>query len=788
MNPHGQPRVLQIGLEASSLRPGGLNRFFDCLVESLDDIGVPTRTITLGEPGDAGAGSGVVVSERGSLFRRLLAVRSAIRAEIGSVDVVDAHFALMAVPLFPRLLGGRPLLVHFQGPWADESAALGQSRVVCMLKRVVERLVYRRASGFVVLSRSFRRLLVERYGASPWDVAVVHPGVDTEQFSPGDRARARALLAVPSAAFVAVTVRRLVPRMGLDVMADAWAEVVSSCDRAAHWLVVGDGPERADLESRVSRLGLADQVHFLGSVSDEKLVDCYRAADVSVVPSVQLEGFGLVTLESLACGTPVVASDVDGLRDAVGGLSADMLVPPGDAPALAERLLGVQAGAVEIPGPADCRAYAERSSWESVAGRHVALFEAMVARSSSARGAGTVGDRGDLRVVVVGHTAVLSGGELAIVRLIEAMPGVKVHAILAEDGPLVRLLEEAGASVEVLPLHDRARDLRRGDVAPGRLPLRSATTTAVYTLRLARRLRQLQPDVVHTNTLKAALYGGVAAKLARRPCLWLIRDRIADDYLPALSVRVVRRLARTVPGEIVVDSAATRETLSAWQRPPAVAINTIPSPVRADLVPRDAGDGSADRLHFVMLGRLARWKGQDVFLRAFAEAFAGGGHRAIIAGASFFGEEAYGQELVDLAWELGIAAQVEFRGFVHDVPALLRDCDVLVHASLLPEPFGQVLVEAMATGCAVVAADGGGPSEIVTNGVDGVLVPPGDVGALAAALRRLAEDGALRSRLGEHAILSARRYAPALIAEKMLAIYERMSGKTSGEALVPADV
>ena len=249
-------RLLEVGLEESSFRRGGLNRYFSDLVHSLDQLGVPVRSITMGKEDDVGEWErGVVVSAHGSIVRRCLAIRVAGRDEIETADVVDTHFALTALPLVAGLLRHRPFVVHFQGPWADESAATGQAKVVCWVKRAVENRVYRRAAAFVVLSQSFRRLLIERYGASPWNIDVIHPGVDTSHFRPGDREIARSVIGVPSVNTVVITVRRLVPRMGLDVMVDAWAEVVPKLGGGAHLFVVGDGPSRAKLEAHVDQFG-----------------------------------------------------------------------------------------------------------------------------------------------------------------------------------------------------------------------------------------------------------------------------------------------------------------------------------------------------------------------------------------------------------------------------------------------------------------------------------------------------------------------------------------------------
>ena len=392
--------LLEVGLETSSFRRGGLNRYFTNLVRSLDQIGLPVRAITMGQevPADKEAAREVVVPARGSIFRRLAAIRSAGRDEIASADIVDAHFALTALPFIAGLLRHRPLVIHFQGPWADESAATGQSVMVCGFKRLVERVVYRKAAAFVVLSQSFRRLLVERYGVSPWNIEVIHPGVDLDHFRPGDKEAARVRLGLPVDGSVVVTVRRLVPRMGLDVMVEAWAKVTSQLDCDAHWLVVGDGPSRASLEAQVTNLHMEDRVHFIGEVDEDLLVECYRAADLSIVPSVKLEGFGLSTLESLACGTPVVVSDVGGLREAVGELADSLLVPAGDANILAERVEGVLKGTIAVPGSSQCRSYAEGFSWDMVAQKHRALFREVLARhqrgATGARSTDRGGDQG----------------------------------------------------------------------------------------------------------------------------------------------------------------------------------------------------------------------------------------------------------------------------------------------------------------------------------------------------------------------------------------------------------
>ena len=147
-----------------------------------------------------------------------------------------------------------------------------------------------------------------------------------------------------------------------------------------------------------------------------------------------------------------------------------------------------------------------------------------------------------------------------------------------------------------------------------------------------------------------------------------------------------------------------------------------------------------------------------------------------------FGEtdEAYGVELREKARALGIGDRVDFRGFREDVWAELAGMDVVVHASITPEPFGQVIVEAMLAGVPVIASVGGGPGELLTNDVDGLLYPAGDVDALVEALQRLRGDASLRSRLSANARIRAQRFSPQAEASNVMSLYWRVLERPLG--------
>jgi glycosyltransferase involved in cell wall biosynthesis len=757
------PRPLMLGKGWFPDQLGGLDRYYRDLLENLPEAsGI---VIGAGGPGQASTRVTAVSEHDRPLAPRLVAYWRAAQQAADAADVVDAHFALYAAaPVWLGRLRSKPVLLHFHGPWAEENVAAGdRSGLRRAARSLLERMTYRRAAETIVLTSAFRQVLVQRYGVRPWNVSVEPPGVDLEHFSPGAAAAARAEFGLAPDIFVAATVRRLVPRMGLEILIDAWSQAIDDLPAGSALLIAGDGPLRNRLSAIAAERGVADSVHVLGPVSDRQLVALYRAADVAVVPTIEHEGFGLVVIEAAACGTPSIVTAVGGLPEAIAGLDPSLILAPGDAAALRDRLLRAQ---VDRPTRAATRAYAERFGWSNVAERHRAIVR---------RVAGHGRADAEFKVVYLDHVARLSGGEIALLRLLPHLDRVKPHVVLGEDGPLVRSLHLEGISTEVLALRDSARTLHKDEIHRYGVSPGAAVMSAAYVVRLAARLRALKPDLVHTNSLKAGVYGSVAAKLAGIPLIWHVRDRIAEDYLPHPAVGLVRHMSRHLATAVVANSRSTMETLGAPNNP--VVIYSVLPEVLSEVPQRRRARGGP--LRFAIIGRLAPWKGQDLFLRAFARAFGDGDEQAAVIGAALFGEDEYAHSLPKLTAELGIAERVEFRGHRPDVWEELATIDVLVHASITPEPFGQVILEGMAAGVPVVAARAGGPAEILTHDVTGVLYPPADVDGLASAMRRMLDPRG-RERLSAAARSALGPYSPPAVAAQLQELYARVSARSRG--------
>ncbi|MBN9795624.1 hypothetical protein DMP17_44720 [Pseudonocardia sp. TMWB2A] len=365
---------------------------------------------------------------------------------------------------------------------------------------------------------------------------------------------------------------------------------------------------------------------------------------------------------------------------------------------------------------------------------------------------------GATSVLFVDHTAVLSGAEIKLRRYCNHLvgrPEFDVRVLLGAHGPLETALRGDGVTVEVVPLPKQVATLRRAQLRDLRNVLRACWLIASYVLRLRRVLRRSGADFYHSFSLKSNIYVGVAA-LGLPGChIWQANDHVSTGYLGSgVVARVVRTLPRVLRSHVSANSVSTAQTYPA-ATPHSVVYPPLPTGWPDALEQWTPTPGPA---RIGMVGRISPWKGQDVFLRAFAAEFRGSSVEAVIVGAALFGESDYAAELVALCKSLDISDQVTFAGNSSDVPGELSQMSCLVHCSVLPEPFGQVVSEAMAVGVPVIAARAGGPLEIIDDRHTGLLVAPGDVDGLRVAMRRLLDDTAFAVGLGQAGREASRRF------------------------------
>jgi glycogen(starch) synthase len=368
-----------IAQHCAGSRGGGMERVVDVLAESLPRCGIGFTGFVAGERGLAASTGGryhAFAPEDASTLARLRGVRSTLKTALAAQrpDVVAAHFALYTWPVLD-LLRQTPLVMHFHGPWAAESRAEGGGAVAGLLKSRLERQVYQRASRVIVLSEAFRRLVIEDYGVAPDCVRIVPGSVDLERFAvPVSRSEARLMLGWPADRPILVTVRRLVARMGLDRLIDAIGLLRASVPDVLLY-ICGTGRLREALEAQVRGAGLEYNIRFTGFLPDASLPLAYRAADLNVVPTTALEGFGLVAAEAMAAGTPSLVTPVGGLPEIVSDLSPALVFSSTTVTDMAARLHEVLTDKGALPDDAACRRYiATRYSAPLMAARTAAVY------------------------------------------------------------------------------------------------------------------------------------------------------------------------------------------------------------------------------------------------------------------------------------------------------------------------------------------------------------------------------------------------------------------------------
>ncbi len=385
------------------------------------------------------------------------------------------------------------------------------------------------------------------------------------------------------------------------------------------------------------------------------------------------------------------------------------------------------------------------------------------------------------RVLFLDHTAALGGGEIALLRLVETLDRRRYEpvVVLFSDGPLVGKLRESRIECHILPLSSDVIQTRKDGLGIASLLRIGAIFSAVgFLVRLTRLIRDLNVQLVHTNSLKSDLLGGIAARLARRPVIWHVRDRISSDYLPPAVASVFRELCRLIPDRVVTNSHATMRTLG--PNPPSrfkvVHDGTIIPPEVPPL-------GTSPRIGLV--GRIAPWKGQDVFLLAAArlrEKFPQA--KFLIIGSALFKESDFEIHLHKLSADLHLTDTVEFTGFRDDISEAMSSLTMLVHASTTAEPFGQVVIEAMALGRPVIATNGGGVPEIIEHNRSGLLVPMGDDQSMADAIDRLLSNptqAAEIGRLGRQRVIEF--FTIQRTAAQMEKVFAELQSEKSGRPL-----
>ncbi len=242
------------------------------------------------------------------------------------------------------LLSGIPFLVEFNGLPEEEVAMQGRSLpggAVGAMKSIVRFRLIRSAAGVVAVTPGLGTAIADRYGVDPARIHIVGNGVDSALFRPMARETARADLGLGGGTVVCF-VGNLVRWQGIDTLVEAIPMTAGDTS----FLIVGDGPDRLQIESRANDLGVAPRVRFVGTVAHQLVPRYIAAADVCVAPFTSERNLSsgvsaLKIYEYIACARPVIASDIPGAADLISEYGCGATVPPDDPASLASAINAV---------------------------------------------------------------------------------------------------------------------------------------------------------------------------------------------------------------------------------------------------------------------------------------------------------------------------------------------------------------------------------------------------------------------------------------------------------------
>lgn len=399
-----------------------------------------------------------------------------------------------------------------------------------------------------------------------------------------------------------------------------------------------------------------------------------------------------------------------------------------------------------------------------------------------------------MRIVFLNPSGELGGAETALLDMLaalrEASPAWTMNLVASAEGPLIQRAVRLGIPSVSLPFPRSLARLgewgRRGSlmarVRLGAAVGSSAIPSLKYASQLRRHLRDFAPDIVHTNGLKMHLLGA-RCRPERSRLLWHLHDYPdARPLTAALLSAQAHRCAQVVANSESV-AKRTRHLLGS-----AVPVQTLYNSVDLDrfhpegpVLDLDALAGldslAPGGLRIGLVGTFARWKGHEVFLEALSRLRAEVPVRGYIIGEPIYETDASQSSLQGLrerAASLGLGNAIGFTGRVDDVPAALRSLDIVVHASVEPEPFGLVIAEAMACGRPVIVSRAGGAAEIAQAGA--LFHQPGNAAELADRMRELAGDAGLRTTLAAAGRGAAvRLFSRKRLSDTLIPIYETLA-------------
>lgn len=720
------PRPLRVMYVVPDLEVGGAERHVTTLLPRLDRTRFAATAVCIGGPG--------------ALFP-VLAEHDIPAVALGTTRRQAPRALVMLIREMRRF---RPDLVITRGYNAELLGRLaafvtrtprsivwihhcGDTEPISTVRRWIDRRLDPITDAYFGVAEAQRPFMVGELGFPDDKITIVHNGVDPAPFAPPasrppDRAPTVGILAA------------LRPEKDHATFLRAAARVVAARPEI-RFLIVGDGPCRNEIEALITELGLDDHVLLTGSRPD--VAHLLHSMDVVALSSHTVECFPMALLEAMAAARPAVCTAVGGIPEMLVDGVTGLLVPPRDPQALADGLLDV----LSDPERARKMGRAGRERVESEFTLDRSVRATQDALDTVVRTSSRVRPSGPLRLTLVLDQTFVGGVEVLMLDVFRHFDPAVIRPrvlCLREEGPLADEYRAAGFEVEVVQRSSR--------YDPRRLT------------RLVRNLRRDRTDaVLVTHHHRAALgLGRIAARIARVPvnlvaahdmdltsvggrCLprWATATLFLSDALVLLGQRQGEYLHRE-EGVGRRPWSRTREVVITN----GIRVGPVPTTAERERARRELGLSPAE-FAVGIVARLSPQKAHDVLFDAVARAARTHPATKLVV----IGDGPRGPELRELAHRLRIAHRVVFTGTRRDVPSLLAGLDVACLSSV-HEGAPISVMEAMAAGLPVVATSCGCIPDMVTDGVEGYVVPVGDSAALAERLVSLASNPGRVAEMG----------------------------------------
>jgi glycosyltransferase involved in cell wall biosynthesis len=366
-----------------------------------------------------------------------------------------------------------------------------------------------------------------------------------------------------------------------------------------------------------------------------------------------------------------------------------------------------------------------------------------------------------LRIAILDHNPEIGGAEASILTLLRKIDHSQFHVtvMLPSSGSFLEELQKIRIHTNVIPLPMKLIRLKRGDILRSFIfIIANLFRIQFFLMKLCHHLGRDKFDLVLTNTVKAHLYGSIAAYFCSIPLVWRFHDVLSPGDFSPLLIKFIALFGKVFPERILAVSNITRDHL-VKNGVKNSRVQVIFNGIDHERLEIETTKNIRNELKLEngtrlvgCIGRIIPQKGQKSLLlaipeviRRYPETF------FLIIGDVFLKEEGYKKELLEIIKKNRIEDRVKFTGFRMDIGDIMKSLDILVFPSIAPESFGLSILEAMAIGKPVVASNTGGVSEIIEDGITGMLIEPNHPEQIADRIIRLFSDQEMYDTIAQNA-------------------------------------